>query len=80
MIHLMNVLRAHVENGRIVVDDPTDLPDGTLLQLVAVNEGDDLDDEERAQLHAAIREGIDDMKAGRTYDAAEVIAELRTRT
>jgi predicted transcriptional regulator len=43
-------------------------------------EGDDLDAEERAQLHAAIQEGLDDMKAGRTYDAAEVIAELRART
>ena len=75
----MTALRAHVENGRIIVDDPTDLPDGTVLHVMPVNDGDDLDDEERAELHAAIREGIADMKAGRTHDAAEVIAELRAR-
>ena len=74
----MKPLRAHVENGRIVVDEATTLPEGTLLSLVAVP-GDDLDDAERAELHAAIRDGIDDVKAGRTVDAADVIAELRAR-
>ena len=34
----MNALKAHVENGRIIVDDPTDLPDGTELYVVAVDE------------------------------------------
>ncbi len=75
----MNALRAHVENGRIVVDDPTDLPEGTVLEVVALKDVDDLDDEERAELHAAIRDGIADMKAGRTHDAAEVLAELHAR-
>ncbi len=74
----MKPLRAHVENGRIVVDEATTLPEGTLLSLVAVP-GDDLDDAERAELHAAISDGIDDVKAGRTVDAADVIAELRAR-
>jgi len=74
----MKPLRAHVENGRIVVDEATTLPEGTLLSLVAVPR-DDLDDAERAELHAAIRDGIDDVKAGRTVDAADVIAELRAR-
>jgi hypothetical protein len=27
-------LRAHVENGRVVVDDPVDLPNGTRLNLI----------------------------------------------
>jgi hypothetical protein len=75
----MNALRAHVENGRIVVDDPTDLPEGTVLQVVPLTDTDELDDAERAELHAALREGIADMKAGRTHDAAEVLAELRAR-
>lgn len=75
----MKLLRAHVENGRIIVDDLTSLPEGTLLSLVPVSDVDDLDDDERAELHAAIRAGIEDVKAGRTFDAAEVIAELRAR-
>jgi hypothetical protein len=76
----MTALKAHVENGRVVLDEPMDLPDGTVLRVVAVADGDDLDDAERAELHAAIREGLEDMKAGRTYAAVDVIAELRSRS
>jgi len=36
-------LSAHVENGKIMVDTPTDLPDGTKLLLIAVDEEDLLD-------------------------------------
>jgi hypothetical protein len=56
-----------------------DLPDGTVLRVFAVADGDDLDDAERATLHVTIREGLEDMKAGRTYAVADVIAELRRR-
>ena len=48
-------LRAHVENGRVVVDDPVDLPNGTRLNLIvdtnlgdeAERTGDELTDKER---------------------------------
>ena len=74
----MKPVRAHVENGRIIVDEATNLPEGTLLSLVAVP-GDDLDDAERAELNAAIGESMEEVKAGRSVDAADVIAELRAR-
>ena len=74
----MKPVRAHVENGRIVVDEATNLPEGTLLSLVAIP-GDDLDDGERAELHAAISESLEEVKAGKSVDAADVIAELRAR-
>jgi hypothetical protein len=42
---------AIVRNGRLVLDEPVDLPDGTLLELVAVDHSrDPLDAEERAEL------------------------------
>ena len=44
---LMNALKAHVENGRIIVDDPTDLPEGTVLHIVPVNGGDEAGAAER---------------------------------
>lgn len=47
-------LRAHVDNGRIVVDEPVELPDGTSLQVVVVDNGDQLDDADRSRLHAAL--------------------------
>ena len=75
----MHALKIRVQNGRIQLDEPTDLPDGTELYLVPADGGDDLDDEERAALHEAIREGIEDVEAGRTVDAKTAIAELRSR-
>ncbi|MGE0328283.1 MAG: hypothetical protein AB7K71_10150 [Polyangiaceae bacterium] len=79
----MPALKVHVENGRIKVDEPTDLPNGTELYVVAVEQlgdlvllkDDGLDDEERKRLHRSIRQGIADGLRGRTgFD--EVIAEL----
>jgi hypothetical protein len=34
--------------------NPTTLPDGTIIELVADDEGDDLNDDERRALHAAL--------------------------
>jgi predicted DNA-binding antitoxin AbrB/MazE fold protein len=80
----MQALKARVENGRLKLDEPTDFPEGKVVELVPLEEvvlhgSDDLDDEERAELHAAIREGFEDAKAGRTIDAKQWIAELRSR-
>ena len=74
----MNALKAHVRNGRLILDEPTTLPEGAEVRLWVV-EGDDLDAQDRAELHEAIREGFEDAKAGRTIDAAEWAAELRSR-
>ena len=78
----MQPLKAHVHNGRLVLDEPTDLPEGEVVELVPLDDvlahgGDDLDDEDRAELHAALRESIEEMKAGKTIDGAEALAELR---
>lgn len=50
----MNRLRARVEKRRLVLDEPTTLPDGTVVDLVADYESDDLTDEERPALHEAL--------------------------
>jgi hypothetical protein len=36
-----------VENGRLHLDEPTELPEGTELELVVDDDGDDLTDQER---------------------------------
>jgi hypothetical protein len=74
----VSAIKAHVKNGRLVVDEPTSLPEGAEVKLWIV-EGDDLDDDERARLHDAIRDGIEDAKSGRTDDADEFLRELRSR-
>jgi hypothetical protein len=73
----MSGIRAIVRNGRLVVDEPTGLPEGTVLHLVLDDEGDNLDQGERALLHAAIREGLAEAEAGRLIPANEFLAELR---
>jgi hypothetical protein len=72
-------MRALVKNGRLTLDEPTDLPDGTVVPIEIADDWDDLDDEERAALHEAIREGFEDAKTGRTIDAEQWAAELRSR-
>lgn len=71
-------MKAHVRNGHLVLDVPTDLPEGTEVDLVLLG-GDDLDDAERERLHRALTESADDMAAGRVRPAAEVLAGLIRR-
>jgi hypothetical protein len=72
-------LRAHVRGGRLVVDEPTDLPEGAEVELIAADSWDDLDDAERERLHAALAASEEDVRAGRVRPAAEVTADLRRR-
>ncbi len=74
----MHAVKAHVKNGRLVVDEPTTLPEGAELQVVIID-GDDLDDAERAALHRCIDESIDDEKAGKLEDLSTILRELRAR-
>jgi hypothetical protein len=78
----MQPLKAHVHNGRLVLDEPTDLPEGEVIYLqptdaIPGDADDDLDDEERERLHESLRESIQQMKEGQTIDAALALAELR---
>lgn len=50
----MSGVRARVQNGRLIVDEPTSLPEGTVIGLVFDDEGDDLDEAERAERDAAL--------------------------
>jgi hypothetical protein len=72
-------IRAKVQSGRLVVDEPTSLPEGTTLNLVVDDEGDDLDDEEREVLHAHLEASWRSAQAGRVRPASELLAELRAR-
>jgi len=72
-------IKARVRAGRLVIDEPTTLPDGTEVELLPLDPGDWLDDTDRAALHAALGESEADIAAGRVVDAAEVLRELRSR-
>lgn len=53
----MHALKAKVVNGRIVIDEPTELPEGTELYLVPVSEEDEdrLDVEEANKVLAEMK-------------------------
>jgi hypothetical protein len=71
-------LKARVHNGRLVVDEPTQLPEGTEVNLLPLDPGDWLDPADRAVLQRALVASEDDIEAGRLVDAEEVLRELRT--
>ncbi len=69
-------IRARVFNGRLILDEPTDLPDGTELGLAVVDGADQLDDEDRTRLHAALAASEAEFRDGKAIPADQVIAEL----
>ena len=72
-------LKATVTNGRLIVDEPTTLPEGTVLELVIDDEGDGLDDRQRAALDAAISSSLRQAGEGDTASVDEVLGKLRAR-
>jgi hypothetical protein len=72
-------VRATVRNGRLILDEPTDLPEGTVLDLVVDDEGDDLDQKERAALNLAISRSLEQAQNGHSAPAHEILEKLRAR-
>jgi hypothetical protein len=75
----MSAVKAHVVNGRILSDEPVDLPEGTQV-VVHVSEHDNLDemdDAERAALFSALDEADADYEAGHVVSEEEVWAAVR---
>lgn len=78
-------LKARVENGRLKLDSPTDLPEGTVIELLPADEvfdgNDDLTDEQRAYVHREIIASMRERRAGGpTFDADEGMDELAPKS
>jgi len=72
-------IKGRVRSGRLVVDEPTDLPEGAEVELLPLDPGDWLDEQQRAALHRALRESDVDVAQNRLVDGEEVLRELRSR-
>lgn len=70
-------LRARVKNGRLVLDEPTDLPEGEVVELVRVDADDDLSEAERERLDESIAVSFEQARSGHLIDADQVLAKLR---
>jgi hypothetical protein len=75
----MSPIQARVEKGRLVLDEPTTLPEGTVVDLVADDGGDDLTDDEREALHDALAASRRSAEAGQLRPAPAILDELRRR-
>jgi len=78
----MHPVKAHVRNGRLLLDEPTDLPEGEVVKLVQIDDGfaddDELDNEERAALDRELEASFVEEEAGQLIDLADAIADLRS--
>ena len=72
----METLRAEVKNGRLVLDEPTRLPEGTVLELAMADSADGLGPEERAALHEALAKSWRSARAGRLRPVEELLEDL----
>lgn len=66
-------LKARVQNGRFVVDEPTQLPEGTEVDLLPLDPGDWLDPADRDALHRALVASQVDVEEGRLVGAEEIL-------
>ena len=74
----MTALKAHVLNGRIVVDETVDLPDGAEVRVYLYDVStESMSADERAALDRSIERGVAQADAGELIDADDVVAELR---
>jgi hypothetical protein len=67
-----------VKNDRVVLDEPTDLPEGEVVEL-DLHLGEGLDDADREALHRELRASIAEQHAGQLVDGDDVVAEIRAR-
>ena len=73
-------LKAKVQGGRLVLDEPVDMPEGSEVELKIVHDGDDLDGEDRERLHAALARAEAELAAGQTLPAEEALRRLGIST
>jgi hypothetical protein len=73
----MHALKLEVVNGRLVLDEPTTLPDGAEVEVLVID--DELSAAERAELHASLDRALDDSEAGRGMDAWKYLEQYRAR-
>ena len=75
----MGTHRATVKNGRLLLDEPTPLPEGEVLDLIVDDEGDDLDDAERQDLHEHLAAAWKAVQEGKVRPVEQILAEILAR-
>jgi uncharacterized protein YpiB (UPF0302 family) len=74
----MVALKARVENGRLRLDEPTDLPERKEASVVLL-EDDGLSDVDRKKLLQMIDESLADDAAGNVESFSKLVSDLRSQ-
>lgn len=70
-------VKVRVEHGKLVVDEPATLPEGSRWKLVPLDSlEEEMGPEERAELEEAIEEGYRDIEKGDVVDGIEFAEQL----
>jgi hypothetical protein len=75
----VKVVRAHVHNGQIVLDDPLDLPEGAAVEVLLPEVGEP-SAEAPADLEAALEESTTELERGELEDARAFALRLVARS
>lgn len=75
---MASTLKAAVRNGRLILDVATDLPEGTVVELVKASgeEFPAISAEERAKLNASIDRGLEQAHDGNVISAQDFLKSL----
>lgn len=72
----MNALKAHIRDGHIHLDEPTDLPEGAELLLFPSDDVGELEADDLARLHQCLRDSQAQADRGELLDWKSFMAEL----
>ncbi|MBK9260357.1 MAG: hypothetical protein IPM54_11035 [Polyangiaceae bacterium] len=75
----LHLLKGRVTDGRLVIDAPVQLPEGTQVDVAIVDPGDNLDAVERAHLDNMLAQSWAQARAGQTRPANELLDRLRRK-
>lgn len=64
----VKAIRAHVQNGQIVLDEPIELPEGVAVEVL-LPDHDELTAQERGELEVAVEASAAEFKRGEFEDA-----------
>lgn len=76
----MKAVRAHVQNGQIVLDEAIDLAEGARVEVLIPDEGGDLVHEDARELEVALEDSTTQFARGEFEDARAFAQRLLAKS
>lgn len=79
MLRNVKALKAHIANGQIVIDEPVELPEGAVVEVL-LPENEELTSDERLELEATLEESAAQFARGECEDAHAFAKRLAAKS